>query len=89
MYRVSFALLAAFAVAAPATAQSLAGLFDARSHDFGNVPIGPTLNHSFTIKNTTTKGDAATLKITRALGDDVQTAEISFVKENGEWKMRP
>ena len=51
MYRVSFALFAAFALAAPAGAQSLAGLFDARSHDFGNVPIGPTLNHSFTIKN--------------------------------------
>jgi hypothetical protein len=48
---VSFALFAAFALAAPAGAQSLAGLFDARSHDFGNVPIGPTLNHSFTIKN--------------------------------------
>jgi hypothetical protein len=43
----------------------------------------------FTIKNTTTKGDTATLKVVRSYGDDVQTAEILFVKENGEWKMRP
>jgi hypothetical protein len=43
----------------------------------------------FTVKNTSTKGDTATLKVTRSLGDDVSTAEIFFVKENGEWKMRP
>ena len=43
----------------------------------------------FTIKSTNTKGDTATLKVLRSYGDDVQTAEISFVKENGEWKMRP
>jgi hypothetical protein len=43
----------------------------------------------FTIKETKTKGDTATLKVVRAYGDDVQTAELSFVKENGEWKMRP
>lgn len=43
----------------------------------------------FTIKSTTTKGDTATLKVTRSYGDDVSTAEIVFVKENGEWKMRP
>jgi len=53
MYRVSFALLTALAFVAPAGAQGLSSLFDTRSHDFGNVPIGPTLNHSFTIKNTT------------------------------------
>lgn len=43
----------------------------------------------FTIKSTNTKGDTATLKVQRSYGDDVQTAEIFFVKENGEWKMRP
>jgi hypothetical protein len=43
----------------------------------------------FTIKSTTTKGDTATLKVVRSYSDDVQTAEILFVKENGEWKMRP
>jgi hypothetical protein len=43
----------------------------------------------FTIKSTTTKGDTSTLKVVRSFGDDVQTAEIFFVKENGEWKMRP
>jgi len=55
MYRLSFALLAALALAAPASAQKLSSLFDAQSHDFGNVPIGPMLNHSFTIKNTTSE----------------------------------
>lgn len=43
----------------------------------------------FTIKNTTTRGNTALLKVTRSYGDDVQTAEISFIKENGEWKMKP
>jgi hypothetical protein len=43
----------------------------------------------FTIKSTTTKGDTSTLKVVRSYGDDIQTAEILFVKENGEWKMRP
>lgn len=42
----------------------------------------------FTIKSTSTKGEVATLKVTRSYGDDVQTAEVAFVKENGEWKMR-
>ncbi|HEV3144103.1 MAG TPA: DUF1573 domain-containing protein [Gemmataceae bacterium] len=53
MYRFSFALLVGLALGAPAWADGLASLFDAQRHDFGNVPIGPMLNHSFTIKNTT------------------------------------
>jgi hypothetical protein len=34
-------------------ADGLAALFDKQVHDFGDVPIGPTLYHTFTIKNTT------------------------------------
>jgi hypothetical protein len=36
-----------------AAADGLAALFDKQVHDFGDVPIGPTLHHTFTIKNTT------------------------------------
>jgi len=53
MYRCTVALLISFALSAPAMADGLSSLFDAQGHDFGNVPIGPMLNHSFTIKNTT------------------------------------
>ena len=53
MYRLLFALFVAMGLAAPASAQKLSSLFDAQNHDFGNVPIGPMLNHSFTVKNTT------------------------------------
>jgi hypothetical protein len=53
MHRFTFALLLGFGLTAPAMADGLSSLFDAQSHDFGNVAIGPTLSHTFTIKNTT------------------------------------
>ncbi|HVZ74436.1 MAG TPA: hypothetical protein VHJ20_18775 [Polyangia bacterium] len=43
----------------------------------------------FSIKGSTTKGDTATLKVSRQKGDENDTGEIAFVKENGEWKMLP
>jgi hypothetical protein len=43
----------------------------------------------FQIKGTSTKGDSATLKVQRQKGDESDTGEIAFVRENGEWKMLP
>jgi hypothetical protein len=43
----------------------------------------------FTVKGSEKKGDTAVLKISRKKGDDVETAALNFVLENGEWKMRP
>jgi hypothetical protein len=43
----------------------------------------------FTIKNSTTKGDTATLKISRQKGDESDTGDVVFTRENGEWKMLP
>jgi hypothetical protein len=43
----------------------------------------------FQIKGSSTKGDTATLKVQRQKGEDSDTGEIAFVKENGEWKMLP
>jgi hypothetical protein len=43
----------------------------------------------FSIKGSSTKGDTATLKVLRQKGDESDTGEIAFVKENGEWKMLP
>jgi hypothetical protein len=43
----------------------------------------------FTIKGSSVKGDNATLKVLRQKGDDSDTGEIAFVRENGEWKMLP
>jgi len=43
----------------------------------------------FQIKGTATKGDSATLKVQRQKGDESDTGEIAFVRENGEWKMLP
>ena len=43
----------------------------------------------FQIKGSSTKGETATLKVQRQKGDDTDTGEIAFVKENGEWKMLP
>ena len=43
----------------------------------------------FQIKGTATKGDSATLKVLRQKGDESDTGEIAFVRENGEWKMLP
>jgi len=43
----------------------------------------------FQIKGSSNKGDTATLKVLRQKGDESDTGEIAFVKENGEWKMMP
>ncbi len=43
----------------------------------------------FQIKDSTIKGDTATLKVLRQKGDESDTGEIAFVRENGEWKMLP
>jgi hypothetical protein len=43
----------------------------------------------FTLKGSSIKGDNATLKVTRQKGDDQETVDIPFVRENGEWKMLP
>ena len=43
----------------------------------------------FTLKGSTIKNDTATLKVTRQKGEDSETVDIPFVRENGEWKMLP
>jgi hypothetical protein len=43
----------------------------------------------FDLKGTKVTGDSASLKVQRSKGDDVMTAEIHLVLENGEWKMTP
>jgi hypothetical protein len=43
----------------------------------------------FSIKNSATKGETATLKITRQKGEESDTGDVVFVRENGEWKMLP
>ncbi len=43
----------------------------------------------FDVKGAKITGDNATLKVQRTKGDDVMTAEIHLVLENGEWKMTP
>jgi hypothetical protein len=43
----------------------------------------------FQIKESKIKGDSATLKVLRQKGDESDTGEIPFVRENGEWKMVP
>ncbi|HEY4565609.1 MAG TPA: hypothetical protein VIJ36_21720 [Thermoanaerobaculia bacterium] len=43
----------------------------------------------FSIKGSSVKGDTATLKVLRQKGEDSETGEIAFVRENGEWKMLP
>lgn len=43
----------------------------------------------FEIKGSATKGETATLKVQRKKGEDSDTGEIAFVRENGEWKMLP
>jgi hypothetical protein len=43
----------------------------------------------FQIKGSSTKGDTATLKVFRQKGDESDTGDIAFVRENGEWKMLP
>ncbi len=43
----------------------------------------------FTLKGSSVKGDSATLKVTRQKGEDSETVDIPFVRENSEWKMLP
>ena len=43
----------------------------------------------FTIKGSSIKGDNATMKVTRQKGEDQETVDIPFVRENSEWKMLP
>jgi len=43
----------------------------------------------FQMKGSSTKGDTATLKVLRQKGDESDTGDIAFVRENGEWKMLP
>jgi hypothetical protein len=43
----------------------------------------------FTLKGSSIKGDNATLKVTRQKGEDSETVDIPFVRENNEWKMLP
>ena len=43
----------------------------------------------FTIKSSAVKAETATLKVTRQKGDESDTADVGFVRENGEWKMLP
>jgi hypothetical protein len=43
----------------------------------------------FEVKGATVKGDTTTLKVLRRKGEESDTGEVAFVKENGEWKMLP
>jgi hypothetical protein len=43
----------------------------------------------FEIKGSKISGTSATLKVQRTKGEDVETAEVRLVLENGEWKMTP
>jgi len=43
----------------------------------------------FSLKGSSIKGDNATLKVTRQKGEDQETVDIPFVRENSEWKMLP
>jgi hypothetical protein len=41
------------------------------------------------IKSQKVTGSSATLKVQRAKGDEVETADLHMVLENGEWKLTP
>jgi hypothetical protein len=43
----------------------------------------------FQIKGSSTKGDTATLKVQRQKGEESDTGDVAFIRENGEWKMLP
>jgi hypothetical protein len=43
----------------------------------------------FQLKGAKVEGDGAVLKVVRQKGEDIETADVRFVKENGEWKMTP
>src|SRR6266446_4959427 len=54
MFRFSFVLLMGLAFVVPAgAADGLAALFDTQTHNFGDVPYGQTVLHSFTLTNNT------------------------------------
>jgi len=54
MFRYSAVLLMGLAFVVPAAAaDGLTALFDTQTHNFGDVPYGPSVMHSFTINNTT------------------------------------
>lgn len=54
MFRYSLVMVAAFSLAGPGFAATWAdALFEDLSRDFGSVPRGPTLTHSYRIKNKT------------------------------------
>ena len=53
MFRFSLMLLLALGVAGPASASWADALFEELSRDFGSVPRGPTLTHSFRLTNNT------------------------------------
>ncbi|HVZ86218.1 MAG TPA: hypothetical protein VHG72_04575 [Polyangia bacterium] len=41
----------------------------------------------FQVKGSKIKGDTATLTVLRQKGDESDTGEVAFVRENGEWKL--
>lgn len=43
----------------------------------------------FNLKGSTIKADNATLKVARQKGEESETVDIPFVRENNEWKMLP
>lgn len=43
----------------------------------------------FEIKSSKVSGNSATLKVQRQKGDEVETADVRMVLENGEWKLTP
>jgi hypothetical protein len=43
----------------------------------------------FTLKGSSIKGESATLKVERKKGEEAETVDIPFVRENSEWKMLP
>ncbi len=43
----------------------------------------------FEVKSSKVVGQQTNLKVQRSRGEDVDTAELKFVLENGEWKMTP
>ncbi len=54
MFRLSLAMLAGICLAGPlSAANALGGMFEAQSRDFGTVPRGPTLSHTFRFTNNT------------------------------------
>ncbi len=43
----------------------------------------------FSVKGSQVKGETTTLKVVRQKGEESETGEVAFVRENGEWKMLP